>query len=671
MKWFKSNKKEFKKTVVPDAVTGSEDFQQPTLLDNISNEGIEFERDYFIVATSLGGCKFGRSFYLKPSGFPANVHINWLEGLLVGDDMDSSTHIEPLDRTDAVSKLKQLMDKYETVIHSAESRGDHHKYDAAMKDFHDTKALRDQILANTNALFYVSISSCIYADSLYELNQKSVNLERVLAGHDIELIKSFGRQREGWLSTLPLATNYLAKSYRNLDRYALTAIFPHVSSKLNHMGGFPIGIAGREYIFFNNFEPSFTNYNMGIFGQSGAGKGVLVKTIIGRGFLDGIKKNVIIDVEPEYVGLTERLGGISIPLRSDRKENLENAINPLDIYVTKEVKNRYQVNEYVVEQINVYEKVKEVIEFFKVMRESATPMNPYLSPIELNCLDKILIRLYTEDCGITEKPDSLYEIVDDVADNGEIIYKSVYKRMPQISDVHREIVALMEKGQEGLEELKNILELFCQGGSFGMFDCQTLILNNEGEVVDQAFLDNAPIINFDISRLSSNSIERPLAQHVLMTWIWNRFVVNDPKAKKRIIQDEAWMMLEYPAMIDFFKNLSARGRKWNVSLTLVSQRYEMFDRIEAAQDVVAQLSCLAFMKQPDQDIEAITKTFKFSDEVAALLRTSERGDVILKAGKEIVHFISEPTPSEWKYINTNQNISTESLIGADLVNEMV
>lgn len=88
----------------------------------------------------------------------------------------------------------------------------------------------------------------------------------------------------------------------------------------------------------------------------------------------------------------------------------------------------------------------------------------------------------------------------------------------------------------------------------------------------------------------------------------------------------------------------------------------MFDRTKDAQDVVAQLNTVAFMKQSDQDIEPILRTFRFADDVGQMIRTAETGDVILKAGKEIVFFQSQPTPSEWAYINTNQNISTESLM---------
>ena len=355
------------------------------------------------------------------------------------------------------------------------------------------------------------------------------------------------------------------------------------------------------------------------------------------------------------------LGGVVVEIRSDSAAENGSRVNPLDIYVEKEIVNRYQADEYIVEKVNINEKVKEAIEFFKVMKESASQQNPHLTPQELGALDRILLDLYRRR-GITDNPSSLYQQIEEIDADGNVAFKKKYIKMPQISDVKREIENMIANDEKGLEEIDSVVGLFTEGRAYGMFDCQTRIVDKEGNVLPEDTLNSAPIVNFDISRLSKNGIERPLAQHVLMTWIWNRFIVNDPKPKKRVIQDEAWMMLEYPSMMNFFKLLSARGRKWNVSLTLVSQRYEMFDRTKEAQDVVAQLNTVAFMKQPDQDVEPILRTFRFSEDVGRMIRTAETGDVIMKAAKEIVFFRSQPTPSEWAYINTNQNVSVESLM---------
>ncbi|MFS0558567.1 VirB4 family type IV secretion system protein [Brevibacillus sp. 179-C9.3 HS] len=622
----------------------------PSLIENIKNDGITFDKDHFVMQTGLGDKKYGRSFYVRPSGYPRTVRIGWLESLFTGDDLDVSVHIEPIDRTVAIKKLQDKIDELDTVITSAVKRGDQAKVEDAETKKSDTKFLQRQIKSNQNGLYYVSIQATVFAKTLDDLNAKCVEIEGLLGGESIEIVNAYGRQKQCFLSTLPLGKNYLSKTSRNLDQQSLTAIFPHASSKLNHTGGMPIGRYDREYVYYNNFDPKLNNYSVGIFGESGAGKGVMVKQLIGRGPMDGITQHYIIDVEPEYIDLTLASGGIVIPIRSTKDENA-NRINPLDIFPEKEIKNKGAEDEYVVEKINVNEKIKEVIEFFKVMKESCTVDGKGLNPVELGVLNDILEDLY-ENKGITEDPSSIYENIESIDEiSGKIVWSKRYVEMPTISDVYKRLEDERKNGYEELKELCSVVKLFTRGKAFGLFDGQTRINNNTG-----VSLDDAPIVTFDISKLSANGIERPLAQHVIMTWLWNRAIVGNPKAKKRVIVDEAWMMLKYAAMMDFILLLAARGRKWNVSLTLVSQRYEMFHRTEKARDIVAQMNTVLFMKQSDEDIEPILETFKFSQEVGEMIRTAGVGEVVMKAGKEIVAFVSEPTQYEWNFLNTNQNV---------------
>lgn len=635
---------------------GERELSFPSLIDNAMTGGVTFNKDHFILETGLGSMKYGRTFFIKPSGYPRTVRIGWLDGLFNAEDLDVSVHIEPFNRNIAVKKLKDKIEELETVYYSAQKNSNHGLIDELNQKLADTKFLRNQIRNNQNGLYYVSVQASVYADSLDELNQKCVDVETSVGGESIELISSYGRQKEGWLSTLPLGRNYLEKADRNLDQLALTAIFPHSSSRLNHTGGIPIGVYGNEFVYFNQFDRKLNNYNLGVFGESGAGKSVFVKQIIGRGFADGINKVIIIDVEPEYVDLTRALGGVVIQLRTDNNENLSSRINPLDIYVEKEIINKNKPDEYIVERINLNEKIKEVIEFFKVMKETTSGYDTTLTPVELGVLNEILEKLYKER-GITEDPESIFEQFESVDEQGNITWDRRYIEMPTISDVLKEVEERRNQGYEELKDFCNIIRLFTKGKAFGMFDGQTRVISDSNVP-----LDKAPIITFDISRLSSKGIERPLAQHVLNGWIWNRFIVNDPKPQKRVVQDEAWMTLQYKSMVEFWKVLSARGRKWNVSLTLVSQRYEMFHRSQDASDIIAQLNSVAFLKQSDQDIQPILETFRFSDEVGQMIRTAETGDVILKAGKEIVALKSMPTPEEWIYLNTNQNVSVNEIM---------
>lgn len=651
----KTNKVRDGAEITTEAQKKDQPLEYPTLIDNMLNEGVSFNKDHFLIPTGLGSIKFGRSIYVKRGGFPRSVRIGWLEGLFNANDVDASVHVDPIERNLAIKLLQDKIDQLNVVMYAAEERKDQAKFDDCFQKREDSKLIQRQIKNNTNGLYYVSVQGTVYADTLDELNAKCVELENLLGGESIELLSAYNNQANGFKSCLPLGKNYLVNTDRNLDQLSLTAMFPHNSSKLNHTGGFPIGRYGSEFVYYNNFDNTLTNYSVGIFGESGIGKSVLVKQMIARGFMDGIEKVVILDCEPEYVELTKALGGVVVPLYPVGEEVEHTIINPHDIFPEKEVKLKGTPQEYYVEKIKINDKVKELIEFYKIMKQSVNGADAMLNAIEISALNEILNNAYRSR-NITEDPESIYEQTQYVDENGLLTYSTKYISMPTISEVLGKLEEKREKGFEELKELIAIVRLFKKGSAFGMFDGETKIVSDGG--IDS--LEQAPVVTFDISRLSSTGIERPLAMHVVTTWVWNRFIVSNPKAKKRVMIDEAWQMIPHKSMMEWLKTLSLRGRKWNTSLTLVSQRYEMFDRDETARDVVSQFSTTIFLKQAEQDIDPIVNTFKLSPAVGNMLLSFSKGDVLMKANQQIVQFKSEPTPEEWKYLNTNQNLTMNS-----------
>ena len=68
-------------------------------------------------------------------------------------------------------------------------------------------------------------------------------------------------------------------------------------------------------------------------------------------------------------------------------------------------------------------------------------------------------------------------------------------------------------------------------------------------------LDGVPFINIDISQLEER-FARPLAQQIMLSWVWEKYVKKNSEdkakaAKKRVLVDEAWMVLQYPDADDF------------------------------------------------------------------------------------------------------------------------
>jgi ABC-type transport system involved in cytochrome bd biosynthesis fused ATPase/permease subunit len=72
-----------------------------------------------------------------------------------------------------------------------------------------------------------------------------------------------------------------------------------------------VSAVGRDpqdnIIFYNGWHPKFENYNIVVFGRSGAGKSFLVKLLSGRSALVGIQ-TIIIDPQREYENEMTALG---------------------------------------------------------------------------------------------------------------------------------------------------------------------------------------------------------------------------------------------------------------------------------------------------------------------------------------------------------------------------
>ena len=172
-------------------------------------------------------------------------------------------------------------------------------------------------------------------------------------------------------------------------------------------------------------------------------------------------------------------------------------------------------------------------------------------------------------------------------------------------------------------------------------------------------LDGVPFINLDISQLEER-FARPLAQQILLSWIWEKYVKknSEDKAKakkKRVLVDEAWMLLPYPEAVDFLNTMARRARKRNVSLAIISQRFQDFYEKPEVQAVLTSSDTKLFLAQDKSEIEYLKEVFKLSDGEANFLITCFKGEGILKVGQDTAILQIQPTEKEFEFVETNLN----------------
>ena len=172
-------------------------------------------------------------------------------------------------------------------------------------------------------------------------------------------------------------------------------------------------------------------------------------------------------------------------------------------------------------------------------------------------------------------------------------------------------------------------------------------------------LEGSPFINLDISGLEER-FARPLAQQILLSWIWEKFVKKNSEdrkkaRKKRVLVDEAWMLLPYPEAVDFLNTMARRARKRNVSLAIISQRFQDFYEKQEVQAVLTSSETKLFLAQDKSEIEYLKEVFKLSEGEASFLITCQIGQGLLKVGQDTAIITIRPTTKEFQFMETNLN----------------
>src|SRR5574344_1713133 len=170
-------------------------------------------------------------------------------------------------------------------------------------------------------------------------------------------------------------------------------------------------------------------------------------------------------------------------------------------------------------------------------------------------------------------------------------------------------------------------------------------------------MDGNPFINLNLSELEEK-FARPLAQQILLSWVWEKYVKKNSEDKtrarqKRVLVDEAWMLLDYPEAVQFLNTMARRARKRNVSLAVVSQKFQDFYEVKEVQAVLTSSDTKLFLAQDKAEIEYLKEVFKLSSGEASFLTTCSRGYGLLKVGSATAILQIVPTEKEFDFVETN------------------
>ena len=241
--------------------------------------------------------------------WPRSLAPGFLQGLMAaGAPMDLSIHLGPIPTEQAARTLEWQKVRFESAQSLSLKRGRTLSPEAEIA-LEDVTRLRDEVQRGRERLFHASLSVTLHArdeDALKEMTQRAKAHFAATLGKLDNL--SF-RQREGFLSSLPLALNAVA-TWRTLDTSSLARLFPFSPPDLDTRSGTLYGIDMRACspVVYDPWDGTHLNANTAVLARSGSGKSFSTKLGVLRGLTRGVTAYVI-DPEGEYADMARAAGG--------------------------------------------------------------------------------------------------------------------------------------------------------------------------------------------------------------------------------------------------------------------------------------------------------------------------------------------------------------------------
>ena len=643
---FKKKKQPMQEFQVRNDYTSNEEVKilhKKTIKELIAPSGIDASNiDHLEIASTVK--RYARSFFVsalpRMCTFPELFRDMYMFG-----DINTSIYITPIAESRSQNELNRTINELETERIVAADRGNINRESSLAQKRFEAEDLRDEIAAGFNKLYEASIVSTLFAYSLEDLDRLTKMLSTEMSKSLVGIKSAWGMQEEAFQSNLPLAQDKIKRTH-TFDRRSMGTVFPFTTSEVGHSTGIPLGFNKQTGvpILFDNFHSSLTNYNMVIFAKSGAGKSVTMKTLISRSaVLMGIQ-SLALDAEGEYSIVAESLGGTNVVI----SPNSKTVINVFDIE-TEVVKDEITGRDKTV--LNVENKVEDVTQALLTMARGSTRSKD-VNEVTKQIIAENVAQEYAA-YGITSDPNSLYESRS--SGNTEMLGRA-RKKMPTIGSWYRRLQRNAEgnTNQDYRSHYSYLLKVMKQyireyDGQMAYFDGQSTF----------DLLDGTLFINLDISQLEER-FARPLAQQILLSWIWEKYVKKNSEdrkkaAKKRVLVDEAWMLLPYPEAVDFLNTMARRARKRNVSLAIISQRFQDFYEKPEVQAVLTSSDTKLLLAQDKAEIQYVKEVFKLSEGEAGFLTTCNRGEGLLKVGADTAILQITPTAKEFEFVETNLN----------------
>ena len=410
----------------------------------------------------------------------------------------------------------------------------------------DVIELLANIRRNRECLLHCSVFLELKAKSLDELKDLQNEVSMELTRSKISVDRLTLRQKEGFLSVLPVGFNQFGTQFeRVLPASSAANLYPFNYSGKTDPKGLYIGrdkYGTNILVDLDRRAEDKTTSNILILGNSGQGKSYLMKLLL-INIRESGKKVIVLDPEAEYEDLCNNLGGCYIDFLSG-----EFKINPLE---PKAWSDSTEVSED--DSPEAFKKVTRLSQHIAFLKDFFRCYKDF-NDSQLDTIEILLAKLYAR-FGITDFTD--YD-------------KLRPTDYPIMSDFYRlceEEFMTYDKQRKYLYTEETLQEV-CLGINSMCVGSESKYFNGHTNITDGDFLC------FGVKGLmDSNKRLKDAMLFNILSFMSNQLL---GKGNTVASVDELYLFLTNMTAIEYIRNCMKRVRKKNSSVVLASQNIEDF-----------------------------------------------------------------------------------------------
>ena len=396
-------------------------------------------------------------------------------------------------------------------------------------------------------LLHCSVFIELKARSMDTLKELQSEIAMELARSKISVDRLMLRQKEGFLSVLPVGANQFGAQYeRVLPVNSVANLYPFNFSGKTDPNGIYIGrdkFGTNILVDFDRRAEDKTTSNILILGNSGQGKSYLLKLIL-TNIREAGKSIICLDTENEYEEICSALGGCYIDFMSGKY-----MINPLE---PKAWSNGDEVDIDPSTPIT-FRKVTRLSQHIAYLKDFFRAYKDF-SDSQIDTIEILLSKLYAR-FGITDSTDysklkaTDYPIMEDFY---KLCEEEFYGYDKQRKNLYTE---------ETLQEVCLGIHSMCVGAESKYFNGYSNITDNEFLVFGVKGL------------LDTNKRLKDAMLFNILSFMSNQLL---GKGNTAASVDEVYLFLTNMTAIEYIRNCMKRVRKKESSIILASQNIEDF-----------------------------------------------------------------------------------------------